>query len=51
MSRKEVVIQFFRDNWKFWFSVCLAVAFFAIAVTSLYTQSRKTRYRAADCEI
>lgn len=33
MSRKEVVIQFFRENWKFWLSVCLAVAFFIIAVT------------------
>ena len=33
MSRKEVVLQFFRENWKFWLSVCLAVALFAIAVT------------------
>lgn len=33
MSRKEVVIQFFRDNWKFWLSVCLAVALFTIALT------------------
>lgn len=33
MSRKEVVLQFFHDNWKFWLSVCLAVALFAIAVT------------------
>lgn len=33
MSRKEVVIQFFRENWKFWLSVCLAVAFFITAVT------------------
>ncbi|WP_443874696.1 hypothetical protein [Megasphaera elsdenii] len=33
MSRKEVVLQIFRDNWKFWLSVCLAVALFAIAVT------------------
>lgn len=33
MSRKEVVLQFFRDNWKFWLSVCLAVALFTIAVT------------------
>lgn len=33
MSRKEVVIQFFKENWKFWLSVCLTVAFFIIAVT------------------
>ena len=33
MIRKEVVIQFFRDSWKFWLSVCLAVALFAIALT------------------
>lgn len=33
MSRKEVVIQLFRENWKFWLSVCLAVALFAIALT------------------
>lgn len=33
MSRKEVVLQFFRNNWKFWLSVCLAVVLFAIAVT------------------
>lgn len=33
MSRKEVVIQFFKENWKFWLSVCLAVAFFIIAMT------------------
>lgn len=33
MSRKEVVIQFFRENWKFWLSVCLAVALFITAVT------------------
>lgn len=33
MSRKEVVIQFFRDNWKFWLSVCLAVVIFAIVMT------------------
>lgn len=33
MSRKEVVIQFFKENWKFWLSVCLAVAFFITAVT------------------
>ena len=33
MNRKEVVIRFFRDNWKFWLSVCLSVALFSIAVT------------------
>ncbi|WP_440338192.1 hypothetical protein [Megasphaera sp.] len=33
MNRKEVVIQFFKENWKFWLSVCLAVVFFIIAVT------------------
>ena len=33
MSRKEVVIQFFRENWKFWLSVCLAVALFITAGT------------------
>ena len=33
MDRKEVVLQFFRENWKFWLSVCLAVAFFITAVT------------------
>lgn len=33
MGRKEVVIQFFKENWKFWLSVCLAVAFFITAVT------------------
>lgn len=33
MSRKEVVIQFFRDNWKFWLSVCLVITIFTIAVT------------------
>lgn len=33
MDRKEVVLQFFRENWKFWLSVCLFVALFAIAVT------------------
>lgn len=41
MSRKEVVIQFFRDNRKFWFSVCLAVAFFAIAVTVYIHKAEK----------
>lgn len=33
MIRKEVVIQFFRDNWKFWLSVFLSVVLFAIALT------------------
>lgn len=41
MSRKEVVLQFFHDNWKFWFSVCLAVAFFAIAVTVYIHKAEK----------
>lgn len=41
MSRKEVVIQFFRENWKFWLSVCLAVALFAIAVTVYIHKSEK----------
>ena len=30
MDRKKVVLRFFRENWKFWLSVCLAVAFFII---------------------
>ena len=33
MNRKEVVIQFFKENWKLWLSVCLDVAFFVIAMT------------------
>lgn len=33
MDRKEVVLRFFRENWKFWLSVCLSVAFFITAVT------------------
>ena len=41
MSRKEVVIQFFRENWKFLLSVCLAVALFAIAVTVYIHKSEK----------
>lgn len=41
MIRKEVVIQFFRDNWKFWLSVCLAVALFAIAVTVYMHKAEK----------
>lgn len=28
MSRKDVVIQFFRENWKFWLSILLAIVFF-----------------------
>lgn len=42
MSRKEVVLQFFRDNWKFWLSVCLAVALFTIAVT-VYMRKEEER--------
>lgn len=41
MSRKEVVIQFFKENWKFWLSVCLTVAFFIIAVTVYIHKSEK----------
>lgn len=41
MSRKEVVLQIFRDNWKFWLSVCLAVALFAIAVTVYMRKEEK----------
>lgn len=41
MSRKEVVLQFFRDNWKFWLSVCLVVALFAIAVTVYMRKEEK----------
>ena len=33
MSRKDAVIKIFRENWKFWLSVCLAIVLFAIAVT------------------
>lgn len=42
MDRKEVVLRFFRENWKFWLSVCLSVAFFAIAVTVyMYKEERR----------
>ena len=41
MIRKEVVLQFFRENWKFWLSVCLAVALFAIAVTVYIRKAEK----------
>lgn len=41
MNRKEVVIRFFRDNWKFWLSVFLAVALFAIAVTVYIHKAEK----------
>ena len=41
MSRKEVVLQFFHDNWKFWLSVCLVVALFAIAVTVYMRKEEK----------
>lgn len=33
MDRKEVVLQFFRENWKFCLSICLFTAFFITAVT------------------
>lgn len=42
MIRKEVVIQFFRDSWEFWLSVCLAVALFAIALT-VYMYKKEKR--------
>lgn len=41
MSRKEVVIQFFWENWKFWLSVCLAVAFFIIFMINYIGKEEK----------
>lgn len=42
MDRKEIVIRFFQENWKFWLSVCLAIAFFIIALT-VYMHSEGER--------